>query len=599
MHTATGRATAICLAATSLVTAADDTTPTDNVVVTATRTPLSAHRVIAPIDVIDAETIERSMATELSELLRFQSGMDIVRVGGPGQQTSVFTRGTNSNHTLVLIDGVRINTGTLGLSALQNITPSMIERVEIVKSPRTTLYGENAIGGVINVITAQPDGPDLGILAGAGQDSTQKYGLSGSTTAGGFSVGGHAQYLNTDGYPIVEGAQFDSGWENTTIEGRAGYQANRWGLEGRVWNSEGTTEYVSFPLDPASQDYKNRIVAITGRAKFTQDWDSAVDLSFTTDDLQQQQSTGFAKTERTILDWQNTIQIGRDNTLVAGAFLSNEEVTGESFGFPLTAEDTDTMAIFVEDNMAFGRNAIVLAGRYSDHDAIGKDFTWNIEYGFDLTPDMRLTGGAGRAVRAPSASERFGAFGGNPNLNEEESLTVQGGWQWTFAENQDVTVDLFFTKIDNLIASDANFMLQNIDKAEITGIEAGYSFVAPVWSFRATGILQNPENRANDTTLLRRAEESASFSLVRNIGRHQVGADLKLVGSRKDFGDQNLAGYGLMNLTGRFAFSDQWGIYGRIENLFDRDYTAAYYDFGVRYLSPGRGAYLELRYKLN
>ena len=599
MHTATGRATAICIAATSLVTAADDTTPTDNVVVTATRTPLSAHRVIAPIDVIDAETIERSMATELSELLRFQSGMDIVRVGGPGQQTSVFTRGTNSNHTLVLIDGVRINTGTLGLSALQNITPSMIERVEIVKSPRTTLYGENAIGGVINVITAQPDGPDLGILAGAGQDSTQKYGLSGSTTAGGFSVGGHAQYLNTDGYPIVEGAQFDSGWENTTIEGRAGYQANRWGLEGRVWNSEGTTEYVSFPLDPASQDYKNRIVAITGRAKFTQDWDSAVDLSFTTDDLQQQQSTGFAKTERTILDWQNTIQIGRDNTLVAGAFLSNEEVTGESFGFPLTAEDTDTMAIFVEDNMAFGRNAIVLAGRYSDHDAIGKDFTWNIEYGFDLTPDMRLTGGAGRAVRAPSASERFGAFGGNPNLNEEESLTVQGGWQWAFAENQDVTVDLFFTKIDNLIASDANFMLQNIDKAEITGIEAGYSFVAPVWSFRATGILQNPENRANDTTLLRRAEESASFSLVRNIGRHQVGADLKLVGSRKDFGDQNLAGYGLTNLTGRFAFSDQWGIYGRIENLFDRDYTAAYYDFGVRYLSPGRGAYLELRYKLN
>ena len=97
---------------------------------------------------------------------------------------------------------------------------------------------------------------------------------------------------------------------------------------------------------------------------------------------------------------------------------------------------------------------------------------------------------------------------------------------------------------------------------------------------------------------LRRAEESASFSLTRNIGRHQVGADLKLVGSRKDFGDQNLAGYGLTNLTGRFAFNDQWGIYGRIENLFDRDYTAAFYDFGIRYLSPGRGAYLELRYRI-
>ena len=248
--------------------------------------------------------------------------------------------------------------------------------------------------------------------------------------------------------------------------------------------------------------------------------------------------------------------------------------------------------------MDFGRNTILLAGRYSDHDAIGKDFTWNVEYGFDVTTEMRLTGSAGRAVRAPSASERFGAFGGNPNLREEEAVTVQGGWQWAFAEYQNVTVDLFFTKIDNLIASDATFTLQNINKAEITGIEAGYTFVTPVWSFRATGILQNPENKADGTTLLRRTEESTAFSLVRNIGRHQVGADIKLISSRHDFGDQKLAGYGLTNLTGRYAFTDQWGIYGRIENLFDRDYTPAFYDVGVRYLAPTRGAYLELRYNM-
>jgi vitamin B12 transporter len=599
MHIAIRTAAAICLTATSLITIAEDTTPQDNLIVTATRTPVADHRVIAPVDVIDAETIERSMATELSELLRFQGGMDIVRTGGPGQQTSVFTRGTNSNHTLVLIDGVRINTGSLGIAAVQNITPEMIERIEIVKSPRTTLYGENAMGGVINVITRKPAGPDLGAFSGAGQDSTLKYGLSGGTTAGGFSISGRAQRLKTDGYPIVEGANFDSGWDNTTVEARAGYQANRWGLEGRIWNSEGTTEYVAWPMFPASQDYENRIIAVAGNAKLTRNWDSVLDLSFTTDDLEQQQSSGFARTERTILDWQNTLEIAGNNTLVAGTYLASEEVTGESFGFPLAAEDTDTIAVYVEESMDIARHALLLAGRYSDHDAIGKDFTWNIEYGFDVAPGMRLTASAGSAVRAPSASERFGAFGGNPNLKEEEALTVQGGWQWAFAEHHDVTVDLFHTEIDNLIASDANFILQNIDKTKITGIEADYSFVTPAGSFRATGVLQDPENKTNGTTLLRRAEESATFSLARNIGRHQVGADLKLVGSRHDFGDQNLAGYGLTNLTGRFAFNDQWGIYGRIENLFDRDYTAAYFDYGVRYLSPGRGAYVELRYKLN
>jgi len=598
MRIATRAAAAICLAATSIITNAEDTTSKDNLIITATRTPVPSHRVIAPVDVIDSETIERSMATELSELLRFQSGMDIVRLGGPGQLTSVFTRGTNSNHTLVLIDGVRINTGGLGLAAVQNITPEMIERVEIVKSPRTTLYGENAIGGVINVITVKPDGLDFGGFAGAGQDSARKYGLSGGTAVGGFSISGRAQHLENDGYPIVDGATFDSGWDNTTVEARAGYQATRWGIESRIWNSKGTTEYVTWPAVPASQDYVNRIIAVAGSATLTRNWTSAFDLSFATDDLEQQQSSGFAKTERTILDWQNTIEIGDDNLLVAGAYLSNEDVTGESFGFSLTAEDTDTIAVYIEDSIALGRHALLLAGRYSDHDAIGKDFTWNIEYGFDVTPDMRLTGSAGSAVRAPSASERFGAFGGNPNLKEEEALTVQGGWQWAIAEHQNVTVDLFYTEIDNLIASDSDFMLQNIEKADITGIEAGYSLVTPVWSFRATGILQDPENKTNGTTLLRRAEESATFSLARNIGRHQVGADVKLVGSRKDFGDQNLAGYGLTNLTGRFSFNDQWGIYGRIENLFDRDYTAAYFDYRVRYLSPGRGAYIELRYKL-
>jgi vitamin B12 transporter len=598
MHIATRTATAICLAATGLVTNAEEATSKDNLIITANRTPVASHRVIAPVDVIDAATIERSMATELSELLRFRNGMDIIRLGGPGQLTSVFTRGTNSNHTLVLIDGVRINTGGLGLAAVQNITPEMIKRVEIVKSPRTTLYGENAIGGVINVITRKPDGPEFGGFAGAGQDNAQKYGLSGGTTEGGFSISGRAQQLKNDGYPIVEGTAFDSGWDNTTVEARAGYQATRWGIEGRIWSSDGTTEYVNWPLVPASQDYENRIIAVAGSAAFTSNWSSVVDLSFATDDLEQQQSSEFAKTERTILDWQNTVQIGGDNTLVAGAYLSNEDVSGESFGFPLTAEDTDTIAVYVEDSVTLGHHALLLAGRYSDHDAIGQDFTWNIEYGFDITPDMRLTTGAGRAVRAPSASERFGAFGGNPKLEEEEALTVQGGWQWTFTEHQGVTVELFYTEIDNLIASDENFVLQNIDKAEIKGIEAGYSFATLDWSFRATGVLQDPENKTTSTKLLRRAEESAAFSLARNIGRHQVGVDLRLVGSRKDFGNQNLAGYGLTNLTGRFAFNDKWGLYGRIENLFDRDYTAAYFDNGVRYRSPGRGAYIELRYKL-
>ncbi|MBT8440881.1 MAG: TonB-dependent receptor, partial [Gammaproteobacteria bacterium] len=437
----------------------------DNVVITATRTPLSSRRVVAPVDVIDSETIERSMAVELSELLRFEGGLDIVRTGGPGQQTSIFTRGTNSNHTLVLLDGVRLNTGTFGQAAIQNITPDMIERVEIVKAPRTTLYGEKAIGGVINIITKKSERPDVNLHAGGGQDRTVKVGAAGGTASDGFSVNGRVQHIDTQGYPIVEGADFDSGWNNTTVEGKASYVTDRWGLQGRLWLSEGTDEYVAFPVVPASQDYENQVVALAGSVKFTDDWYSVLDLSSTIDEIQQQQSTDFARTELSIADWQNTIDIGAHHVVVAGAYFSNEKVSGISFGSRLRAEETNDVTVYLEDAMQYGRHLLVLAGRLSDSDAIDENFTWNIEYGLDVTPDMRLMASAGRAVRAPSAAERFGAFGGNPRLREEDALTLQAGWGWDFTASQSVSVDLYHTRIDNLIASDANFTLQNIEKA--------------------------------------------------------------------------------------------------------------------------------------
>jgi vitamin B12 transporter len=590
---------------TTTSTQAGETSPEDNIVITANRTPMPSSRVIAPFGLIDADTIERSMATDLSELLRFQSGLDIARLGGPGQQTSIFTRGTNSNHTLVLIDGVRINTGGLGLAAIQNITPEIIERVEIVKSTRSTLYGENAIGGVINVITRDADGPNVQAFGGGGQDDMRKLGLAGGTTAGAFSISGRIQHLKTDGYSIVEGVDYDSGWDNTTVEAKAGLKFERWDLEARVWNSEGTTEYVGFSLEPRSQDYQNQMIALAAGSHLANNWDSVVDLSFVKDEINQNelelfvQNPGFIKTERTLLDWQNTVRIDDNHTLVAGFFFSHEEVDGISFDTPLNADDVDTWAVYAQDSMEFGRHSIVLAGRFSDNDAFGNSFTWNAEYGFDATDKLRLTTSAGRAVRAPLASERFGCCG-NPNLREEDAITVDAGLQWQFSTRQNLSLGIFATQIDDLIASSGppTYELGNIQKVKIKGIEAGYHLNRMNWSLSANGILQDPENKTDGTTLLRRSKKSATVSASRNFGAHQVGADMRFVGSRPDVGGATAAGYGLINLTGRLAFSKQWSLNGRIENLFDRDYTPAYKFAGTRYLAPGRGAYIELRYRM-
>jgi len=128
-------------------------------VITATRTGVNEDRVIAPVTVIDRDELDRSLSPDVAELLRFRGGIEVARNGGPGQVTSVFIRGAESDHTLVLIDGVRLNSGTAGVAAIQNVSPDLIERIEIVKGPRSSLYGSEAVGGVINIITRSGQEP--------------------------------------------------------------------------------------------------------------------------------------------------------------------------------------------------------------------------------------------------------------------------------------------------------------------------------------------------------------------------------------------------------------------------------------------------------
>src|SRR5262245_56161192 len=170
-----------CLLCTTTAVAEplDDSTDPDTLIITATRTRVAADEVLVPVIVIDRATIERSGALDLADLLRFQACIEISRNGGPGSTTSVFTRGTDSNHTLVLMDGVPINPGTIGGAGIQDIAPDLIERVEIVKGPRSSLYGSEAVGGVINIITRTPG--TVSAEVGAGRYDQREMHVAGGT----------------------------------------------------------------------------------------------------------------------------------------------------------------------------------------------------------------------------------------------------------------------------------------------------------------------------------------------------------------------------------------------------------------------------------
>lgn len=572
-----------------LAVSADDIAPKDIIIVTATRNELSIDDATIPVTVIDREQIEQSLATDLSEILRFEAGMDIGRNGGPGQTTSVFLRGTESNHTLLLIDGVRINPGTIGGAAFQHIAPEIIERVEIVKGARSSLYGTEAIGGVINVITRQAGKATIDVSLGYGSFDTTSGNVIGGVASEHGSMGASINWQDTDGYEIRTDSDITRGYDNLTAN-LYGTRLFRFGeMSIRHWQTGGTVEYLDFFLTPVDQDFSNQSTAVEMVNNVGDRSQSKLIFSYMIDDIQQNQSDDFVKSKRLALDWQYTINL-EQHGLMGGIYLSDENASALSFGSGFD-EDTATKAVFVQDSMEFGRHRAFLAARFNDHETFGNNTTWNVEYGFDLNERWTLNAGIGTAFRAPDASDRYG-FGGTVGLDAESAKELQLGAKYQLADRHTLRLEMYANDIEDLIHFDfTDSTLQNIGKAEIRGAELGYDYRGENFTLRASLLRQSAQNAETGERLLRRADESLTLNYTQNIGRHRVGVAVLASGDRKDFA-ATLPGYVLANLTGQVRIGESLQLNARIENILDTEYETA-----SQFRMQERSGFIELKYQ--
>ena len=585
--------------------AAEDSSPLESVIVTATRSEIPVDDALAPVILIGRDEIERSQAADISDLLRFHAGLDIARNGGPGQNTSLFVRGTESNHSLILIDGVEMNRGTIGGASIQNIPLDSIERIEIVKGPRSALYDSKAIGAVVNIITRRADaGTRFNAGTRIGRYDTRELNIGVDHGKGGLKIGGSVYYYDTDGFPTFTSSNIDRGHDKTSVNFYSGYDWNASSFEFRYWQSEGTTEYLDFSGNPLDQDFSNRVAAIEWQSELIDNWQSSVNLSHIVDDLEQNQANflgdfDFAETQRNVLDWQNNFALGDINQLTAGLYLSREDTESSSFGLGFD-ESTDVDAIYVQDWINIGANTLLLAARLTDHETFGNETTWSIEYGRAISEKMKFTATAGTAFRAPDSTDRFG-FGGNPDLEPEQSTNIEFGIRYRINNAQRISFSLFQNEIDDLIAFvDPDGFLgpapgenQNIDEARIRGLDISYELALRDWRLRTAAIFQDTEDEATGEPLARRADRSVTASLTRLFGKHELGFDLLATDERKDspFSTTTNAGYVLVNLTGRYQVNERWSVLGRIENLLDTQYETA-----AGFNSPDRGVYISVRY---
>lgn len=595
---------------------AQDSTSTnsgDDLVVTANRFPQPVSSVLAPTDIVTRADIDRWQSKSVADVLRRLPGVDIAQNGGMGQQTSLFVRGTNASHTLVLMDGVRLNqAGISGAVDISQIPISLVQRIEFIRGPRSAVYGSDAIGGVVNIITTR-DKLGTTLTAGIGSNGYQAYDGStqqklGENTV--LTVAGN--YTYTKGTDVV--ANLPDNYGDPRQPDRDGFMSKTlWaGLEhqfndqfsgfARAYGFDNRTAYdgtYSY-ADPAHSDALPDTRQLYSRTydtglRFQQGiYSTQISGSYSnTKDYNYDPKYGPYSASATLddsdqynLQWGNTFQVGQ-GTLSAGADwqkLSTQPGTNYiTDGY--TQRNTGVYATAQQKVSDFTFEGAV---RNDDNSQFGSHGTWQSSAAWEFIDGYRLIASYGTAFKAPNLGQLYGSFGGNADLKPEESKEWEGGLEGLTGP-LNWRLSAYRNDIDQMISYDnQQFGYYNIDKATIKGVEWTGSFDTGPVRHQVTLEYLDPRNAETNEILLRRAKQQAKYQLDWTVADFDWSLNYQYLGERYDKNyntneNVRLGGVSLWDLAVSYPVTSHLTVRGRIANLFDKDYETVY-----GYETPGR-----------
>lgn len=568
-------------------------------VVTATRTSHASN--IAATTVFERTDIERLQVNTAEELLRRATGVNLINNGGPGKSTSLQIRGSSDKHVLVMIDGVRVGSATSGVAALQNLPVEQIERIEIVRGPRSSLYGSEALGGVVQIFTRKGgDGltPYFSTTVGSRQHRAGTAGVSGGDDNAWFNLG--ISSLDTEGYDARPSREKDhDGYRELSASLSGGYRfANGLLLDANLLQVESHNDYDSG--NKANADSVLRAYGARARFAPSSFWDVTLQVGRSEDKNENYKGSSFDTrydTRRDSASWQNDLALSANQLLTVGYDWQQDSISS-SVDYP---EDSRyNHGLFAQYLLQAGRHEWQLGLRHDDNEAYGEHTTGSVGYGYALTDSISLTTSYGTAFRAPTFNELYYPGYGNPAIEAETSRNLEVGLRGQHRWGS-WSANAFRNDIDDMIASvrvGGVSMAENVDKARITGLELEVLTQQLGWSWQANLTLQDPENRsssADDDLLLRRVPEQIfNLDVDRRFGRIGLGASVHAEGRRWDnaTNTSDLHGYNTVELRAEYWLSDAWRVQARVSNLFDNEYETA-----ATYTQPGRAGYLTLRYQ--
>lgn len=601
----------------------------DPVIVTATRTPITADDALSSVTVITRADIERLQPQSVQDLLTGLPGVSIVQNGGLGQLSTLSLRGTNATHTLVLLDGIRIASSTAGFAALEQIPVDQIERIEIVRGPRSSLYGPDAIGGVIQIFTrhGHPGGgltPSLAVSVGNRGYSNTSVGLSGGDEHAWFNASLGGEY--TSGYPVCRmgaaeiGAgcfaddSRDDAYRNWNGALNAGYRwDNGTELAGDWLRSKNFVEYAGSPYGSNRAVNEQRVAGarlsfapldawkVTLRAGQSKDLATTYYQGSYYGNYYPLQQTGYSNSKRDQATWQNDVSLASNQLLSVGVDWQREHVDSSTAYLQTRRIDT---GVFAQYQATFGRNELQASARRDHNSQFGDHDTGAIAWGYAFDHGLRLSASYGSAFHAPTFNDLyfppyFGSPTANPQLKPETSRSAElgvqqqlTGWHWA--------VNAYQTRINELIVLDParNYVPFNLSRARIRGLEGQLGATLDGWKVATYLTLQQPENSdggANNGHLLpRRPERMARLDIDRSFGKFGIGTTWYVAG--KSYDDvanlHRLGGYSTLALRASWQFAPNWSLETRLANAFNHRYATAWY-----FNEPGRTWTLTLRYR--
>lgn len=579
----------------------------DDVVVTATRIaqPLSAS--LGDITVVTAEEVRQAGQSSLAELLQTQPGVEISSNGGPGTTTSVYLRGANAGHTLVLVDGMRLGSATTGATALENIPLDQVERIEILRGPASHLYGSDAVGGVIQIFTKSGQGtPRANFSAGLGSFNTRKLsgGYGGEIENTRFSL--QAGQTESDGISAYANGNPDYGNRNRD---RDSYRNTSLALKVAqtlaAGQEIGINSFVSsgrshYDGNPSTTDYFSDQTLSTfdvySKNRVNGSWHSLVRVGTGSDHLDDYRpGKDVFNTDQNQLLWQNDIAVG-PGTAVLGVERVEQKVSGTT-AYPVSSRAIQSY--FTGYQAQIGSHSIQLNLRDDDNSQFGRHDTGYLGYGYQMSPRWRASASAGTAFKAPTFNDLYSPFGGNSGLRSERSRNKEASLHYDQGEHHLGAV-YFDNQIADLIAwveippGSYNWVPTNVGQASLRGITLSGASMIGRFHLDANLTLQNPEDSATGKVLINRSKEHGALKVSRSVGDWNVGGELIFSGERYANAENTLkmGGYGLFNLTASRALDKDWSLQARVNNLFDKSYELA-----QGYGTPGVNVFVGVRYQ--